>query len=404
MEKSKAKKENNKKKEKEASNVKVTTKPIKQFFSLSSYEEISKQRKNKNQDISNNALKTQGFEAISNKTNIDKLTGRDLIQVINSVDVHSFMNEDFYQLFLFLHDYKLSKQRKCCEKIIKTLSSYIKKAELNSKFLTHCKKVFDRVAEIIRKITFQAGGIENTLNYIERLFSELFYFIADMSLTDIKNVLLVKLEEYYNIRLSKSKEILVNIGISLVKPNDKILVYGLNSYFKNIFLEATEKQVSFSILYIALGNDQDKIEKDIAFLAKLGVPVTFSYIISVSCVINSVTKVFLRAKSMLSNGSFIGEIGNSLIANIANNFKKPVIVFCESFKFWDRIILDSLSTENVFITKGDGQKEVARLGMIYDVTPSRVLNMVVCEMGYIPPSSVKVVIREYVCDEIEIKC
>ena len=105
---------------------------------------------------------------------------------------------------------------------------------------------------------------------------------------------------------------------------------------------------------------------------------------------------------MLSNGSFIGKVGNALISNIAYNFKKPVIVFCETFKFWDKIILDSLTKENLFVDKISENSDVNILNLNFDITDARVINMVVCEMGYIPASSVKVVLREYVCDEIEL--
>ena len=50
---------------------------------------------------------------------------------------------------------------------------------------------------------------------------------------------------------------------------------------------------------------------------------------------------------MLSNGSLLGNVGTSLIACIANNFKKPVISFCETYKFWDKILMNSFQTNNL---------------------------------------------------------
>jgi translation initiation factor eIF-2B subunit delta len=40
--------------------------------------------------------------------------------------------------------------------------------------------------------------------------------------------------------------------------------------------------------------------------------------------------------------------------------------------------------------------------MQYDITPSNFINMVVCELGFIPPTSVPVVIREFSKEDIEI--
>ena len=221
----------------------------------------------------------------------------------------------------------------------------------------------------------------------------------------MKEIIQYKLEEYSSVRLSKSNEIIISTGAGLIKPGDKILVFGLNQNFKNIFSEAANRNINFSIVYIVNTNSFYStldLESDIEYLSKTSVPVTYSYIVSASVVISEVTKVFLRAESMLSNGSFLGEVGNSMIANIAYNFKKPVIVFCETFKFWDKIQINPFCCNNQYLSYEKSVDSVNRLEINYDITPSRVLNMVVCEMGYIPPSSVKVVIREYVCDEIEV--
>jgi translation initiation factor eIF-2B subunit delta len=39
--------------------------------------------------------------------------------------------------------------------------------------------------------------------------------------------------------------------------------------------------------------------------------------------------------------------------------------------------------------------------LLYDITPANYINMVVCEHGYIPPTSVPVVIREFGLEEVE---
>lgn len=417
-------------------NNKKDTKPQIMFFCLSSYEEIVESRAiqetqsndkiksdKKDREVGNFLCK--GFDlSLTQEKKADKEIGKSFIKTLNKIDTNHFMNEDFYKLLLFLQTCKLSRQMTCCKMIVETFTAfcktkydkfladpnkfsdlkqkYDKDLELNINYLKICKEAFDKLAFAIRSITYSMGGIENTLNYINRVFSELFDYTKQMNLNEIKDNLIGKLEEYANIRLIKAKDLIVNFGIGLIKPGDKILIYGLNSYFKRMFFLAAEKKIPFSVVYIAIGNNTDS-QKDIEFLSEIKVPVTFTYIVSISCIINEVTKVFLRAKSMLSNGSFISDVGNSLIANLSYNFKKPVIVFSETFKFWDKIQLDSLTSSNLTITKEETNKSISKLNIMYDVTSAKVLNMVVCEIGYIPPSSVKVVIREYVSDEKEIR-
>jgi translation initiation factor 2B subunit (eIF-2B alpha/beta/delta family) len=50
---------------------------------------------------------------------------------------------------------------------------------------------------------------------------------------------------------------------------------------------------------------------------------------------------------MLSNGNLLGEVGTALISCIAYNFKKPVIAFSETYKFWDKIMMNSFQTNNM---------------------------------------------------------
>lgn len=129
----------------------------------------------------------------------------------------------------------------------------------------------------------------------------------------------------------------------------------------------------------------------------------YSYLNGISGIIEKITKVFIKGKSMLSNGYLQGQVGTSLLACISNNFKKPVIAFCQTYKFWDKIMLDSIQSNNFHEeqTSHNGLKFTS-LELKYDITPANYINMVVCELGYIPPTSVPVVIREFGQKEIEV--
>lgn len=59
---------------------------------------------------------------------------------------------------------------------------------------------------------------------------------------------------------------------------------------------------------------------------------------------------------MLSNGNLLGELGTSLISCIAFNFKKPVIAFAETYKFWDKILMNSIQLNNIMIEDRSSNK------------------------------------------------
>ena len=53
------------------------------------------------------------------------------------------------------------------------------------------------------------------------------------------------------------------------------------------------------------------------------------------------TKVFLGAHALLSNGYVMGAVGTSLVAMTAKARGVPVIVCCEAYKFCERAQTDS---------------------------------------------------------------
>jgi translation initiation factor eIF-2B subunit delta len=67
----------------------------------------------------------------------------------------------------------------------------------------------------------------------------------------------------------------------------------------------------------------------------------------VSFLIHKVTKVFLGASSVLSNGAVVARIGSAMISLIAFKHQVPVVVFSESYKFTDRVNLDQISNKEI---------------------------------------------------------
>ena len=102
-----------------------------------------------------------------------------------------------------------------------------------------------------------------------------------------------------------------------------------------------------------------------------------------------------------------------MVALMAQTFHVPFIVCCETYKFSERVQLESISfnelgdpDELVHIPNLDEKsinplkewKEVPNLkllNLMYDLTPSQSIAMVITEVGLVPPTSVPVILREY---------
>ncbi|EXJ55936.1 translation initiation factor eIF-2B subunit delta [Cladophialophora yegresii CBS 114405] len=167
---------------------------------------------------------------------------------------------------------------------------------------------------------------------------------------------------------------------------------------------------------------------------------------------DAVTKCFLGASAMLGNGNLLSRAGSAMVAMMAKECSGknkarvvPVVVLCETVKFTAKAALDSIvlnevgdadalvEVEEVEILsstkppatpvdagkggkkqQGGGQKDkddedaddknasrglqgwkdqpnLFLLNLMYDVTPAEFLDLVVCELGSLPPRAVPVV-------------
>jgi translation initiation factor eIF-2B subunit delta len=141
-----------------------------------------------------------------------------------------------------------------------------------------------------------------------------------------------------------------------------------------------------------------------ASLVGLGMDVKYCLINGLSHNIQDVTKVFLGAHAMMSNGRLFSRVGTALVAMEAHEANKPVIVLCETIKFTERVALDSIvhneiaPADELVIPGGPLEKwgEMNKLQLcnpMYDVTPAEYIHMIVTESGNVPPTSVPVLHR-----------
>ncbi len=181
---------------------------------------------------------------------------------------------------------------------------------------------------------------------------------------------------------------------------------------------------------------------------------------ALSFVMSEVSKVFLGAHALLANGVVMSRVGTAtvsmvrlynsafvVIAQMAHDRGVPVIACCETYKFSDRVQLDSFVSNETGLAEDlidtDGYKPIAEsilhvdkglslgaevsadtkknqkdavvkeekkssgavedfaklnnfsvLNIMYDVTPSEFVTVVITEVGMIPCTSIPVVLRE----------
>lgn len=144
-----------------------------------------------------------------------------------------------------------------------------------------------------------------------------------------------------------------------------------------------------------------------------------SYILlnALSYIMRDVTKVYLGASALMSDGGVLGRVGTACVALSAHMHHIPVLVCCESYKISNRVQLESFTgnelgdpmqvamlgsnkyagddEENDSVLKDWLYMDNLRLlNLLYDLTPSDFVSGIVTELGIIPPTSVAVLLRE----------
>lgn len=163
-------------------------------------------------------------------------------------------------------------------------------------------------------------------------------------------------------------------------------------------------------------------------LTEVGIRCKYISINAVSNVMKSATKVLLGAHALLANGYVMSRTATAQIALIAKTCNKPVLVCCETYKFSEKVQTDSFvynelgktiqKTNFIFrkliicftgntdkLLTIDTKEETSPLlnykknsyltflNLLYDVTPSDFVTAVVTELGFLPCTSVPVVLR-----------
>lgn len=127
--------------------------------------------------------------------------------------------------------------------------------------------------------------------------------------------------------------------------------------------------------------------------------------------------VQLLVELVCNESSFLTLGGSAVVAMMAHHNNIPVLVCCETHKFYERVQLDAICNNELedaddllggmpcskcLLTKSDrntmeGWKDNANLRILnlsYDLTPMEFVSAVVTEVGLVPPTSIPAILRE----------
>ncbi|KAK2987475.1 hypothetical protein RJ640_012134 [Escallonia rubra] len=231
-----------------------------------------------------------------------------------------------------------------------------------------------------------------------------------LSESEAKATLISDINSFITEKIILADKVIVSHAVTKVRDGDVLLTFGSSSAVEMILLHAHELGKRFRVVVV---DSRPKLEGRLLLrrLVAKGLRCTYTHINAVSYIMHEVTRVFLGASSVLSNGTVYSRVGTACVAMVAHAFRVPVLICCEAYKFHERVQLDSICSNELgdpdAISKVPGAQEksclddctnsenLQLLNLIYDATPSDYVSMIITDYGMIPPTSVPVIVREF---------
>ncbi|KAF9972707.1 hypothetical protein BGZ73_004154 [Actinomortierella ambigua] len=292
-----------------------------------------------------------------------------------------------------------------------------------------------------------AVSMGNAIRYLKYEIGE----NLDLPDEDARALFVEKIDHFIRDRITAADQIIREHGMQKIQDGDVILTYARSSVIEGLLLAAHAKNIKFKVIVV---DSRPRFEGKqlLKSLANAGIDCTYVLLTAVGYAMKEVNKVFLGAHSLLSNGALYSRAGTAVVAMTAHERKIPVIVCCETYKFSDRVQLDSFvqneignpdelvndqnnnfghSSERYYdnirgsnsaatsatagaagaasagaagaagagkpavLSNWREMRDLKLLNLLYDLTPSEFVTVVITELGLIPCTSVPVILREY---------
>jgi len=250
----------------------------------------------------------------------------------------------------------------------------------------------------------------NAINYLKLAIAQVQTAKQTLNLEQAKTMVIEKIDSFIQDRIVVADEMIVKYGVSKINDGDVIMTHGRSHVVELLFKKAHEEGKKFKVIVVD-SRPKDEAITLLKRLVKVGVRCTYVIINAISYIMKEVTKVFVGASTMMANGNLISRCGTASVAMMAKNYGVPFIVCCETYKFTERSQLESISSNelgdpnDLRVKDSDTVKDLLKdwkeipslrlLNLVYDLTPSEFITMVITEVGMVPPSSVPVILREY---------
>lgn len=183
-------------------------------------------------------------------------------------------------------------------------------------------------------------------NAIRFLKSRIINLPLNGSESEAKAALCSDIDRFINEKVIFADKVIVGHALKKVMDGDVILTYGFSCVVEMILLQAYDLGKQFRVVVV---DSRPKLEGQTLLrrLVAKGLSCTYTHINAVSYIMHEVTKVFLGASAILCNGTVYSRVGTACVAMVAHAFNVPVLICCETYKFHERVQLDSICSNEL---------------------------------------------------------
>jgi translation initiation factor eIF-2B subunit delta len=186
----------------------------------------------------------------------------------------------------------------------------------------------------------------NSIRWLKKLVVELDPKISD---PDAREYLCGSIDLFIREKVTLADEVIAREASKKIANGDVVLVYAKSSVVEKTLVAAHRQGKDFCVV---VTDSRPLFEgKNLARgLVRAGLQhVQYCLLTGLGSLSKKVTKCFLGASAMMGNGRLYSRVGTAMVAMMAKDCgaNVPVIVLCESVKFSNRIVLDSIVANEV---------------------------------------------------------
>ncbi|ORZ20812.1 hypothetical protein BCR42DRAFT_347748 [Absidia repens] len=376
-------------------------------------------------DDNNTALKKKNAAALQKaqqKNQVPWLLHLDAPKRPDTAGSNKDLHPAVKALALYFSEYKIVGSNARCVAMLETFSKVIEehRPPSDATFSRHIQKHLDPHIAYLLATRPMSLSVRECIRWLKKEMSDIVEEDPPLADDDARHRLMERIEHFVRERITMADQLIVQNGLQKINDGEVILTFGKSSVVESLLLATKKKGIDFKVIVV----DSRPLFEGKHLLRRLvaaGIDCSYHLLSSVYVALSSVTKVIMGAHALLNNGAVYSRVGTSLVAMAASDKQIPVMICCETYKFVNRTQVDSfvmneignpddlVKTKATFNSNHQGhpnpttsalenwreQPNLRLLNLLYDVTPSKFITLVVTEVGLIPCTSAPVIWREY---------